>query len=89
MAEASGTLDMGWRRMQAQAGVILANPECRIDANDLLELSESLASEVSRPGIGGAELSLKAFPRNHRRFLEIAHPVGEPDVKVDGQGRSS
>jgi hypothetical protein len=80
---------MGWRRMQAQAGVSLANPECWIDANDLLELVDSAASEVPQPGIVGTELRLQALPRNQRGFPEIAHPVGEPDVEVDGKGRSS
>ena len=71
-----------------QTGVTLANPDSRVNAKDILEVSQGLPSEVSRPGMGGAELSLKAFPRNRRRLLEIAHPVGEPDIEVDGQGRS-
>ena len=77
---------MGWRRMQAQAGVSLASPECRIDANDLLELSQTLASKVPRPRVVGSELILQTFPRDERRFLEIAHPVCEPDVEVDREG---
>ena len=53
-----------------------------------MELSQNFASEVSRPRVVGAELILQTFPRDERRFLEIAHPVGKPHVEVDGQGRS-
>jgi len=51
-------------------------------------MAHSSASEVSRPGIVGTALSLKTLPRDERRFPEIAHPVGEPHIQVDGEGRS-
>jgi len=79
-------LDVRWRRVEAQAGVRLADPDCRILAEDFLELSQHLASEVSRPCVVGADLILQTLPRDECRLLKIAHPVGEPDVEVDGEG---
>ena len=67
----------------------MADSNSRIDSNDLLELRGGIASEVPQPGIVGSELRLQALPRNQRGFPEMAHPVGEPDVEVDSQGRSS
>jgi hypothetical protein len=78
-----------WRRVETEAGFRLGEANGWVDPNDGFEVFRDPASEVSRPRVVGAELILQTFPRDERRFLEIAHPVGEPDVEVDGQGRSS
>ena len=80
-------LNVGLRRVEGQARVTLANADSRIDVKDILEVGQDLAPEVSQPGIVGPELSLQTLPRDQRWFLEIAHPVGEPDVEVHGNER--
>ena len=80
---------MGWRREETKAGIGLTDADSRIDTKDILEVGQSLAPEVTWPAIVGTELILQTLPWNQRGFPEIAHPVGEPDVEVDGQGRSS
>ena len=74
--------------METQAGVSLGNTDGGVDAEDLHEVSRGLTAEVARPGIVGAELGLETVPRDQRRFPEIAHPVGEPDVEIDRQRRA-
>ena len=59
-----------------------------VGTKNFLELSQDLASEVSRPRVVGAELSLETLPRNDCGPLELAHPVGQPHIKVDGEWRS-
>ena len=80
--------NMGWRRVETQADVSVPDTNSRINMKDIGEVIQSLASEVTRPGIVGAELCLKTLPRNHGWFPQIAHPVGEPGVEVDGERRS-
>ena len=79
---------MGWRRVEGQARVTLANADSWIDIKNILEVSQDLALEVTWPAIVGTELILKTPPWDHRRFLEIAHAVGQPDVEIDGEWRS-
>ena len=81
-------LNVGLRRVEGQARVTLANADSRIDVKDILEVGQDLAPEVTWPAIVGTELILQTPPWNQGGLLEIAHPVGEPDVEVDGQGRS-
>ena len=76
------------RWVEAQSGIGRTDPNSRVDPNDSFEIVESSAPEVSCPRVVGAELCLQTFPGNQSRLLEIAHPVGEPDVEVDGEGRS-
>ena len=85
---ASPSSNMGWRRVETQADVSVPDTNSRINMKDIGEVIQSLASEVTRPGIVGAELCLKILPRNHGWFPQIAHPVGEPGVEVDGERRS-
>ena len=82
------TSDVGSRRVESQAGFGLAYPDCRVDANDLLKSSDSIGSEVPQPRIVGSELDLQTLPGNHCWFPKIAHPVGEPDLEVEREGRS-
>jgi len=75
-----------WRRVETEAGFRLGEANGWVDPNDGFEVFRDPASKVSRPEVVGSELSLETLPRNQRRLLEIAHPVGEPGVEVDGQG---
>ena len=72
-----------WRRVETQAGISLTDADSRVDAKNICEVIQDLAPEISWPGIVGPALSLKTFPRDERRFPEIAHPVGKPHVKID------
>jgi len=74
--------------VETQAGVCLTDADGRVDPDDSFDKAQSPASEVSRPRVVGSELILQTFPRNHGGFPEITHPVGEPNVEVDGEGRS-
>jgi hypothetical protein len=66
----------------------VADTNSWVDAENICEVSQDLAPEVSRSGIVGPELRLEARPGDHREFLEVAHSVGEPHIVVDGEGRS-
>ena len=81
-------LDVGRRRVELQAGVCLANAESRVGANDICEVSQYLASEVTWPAIVGPELGLETLPWDYRGLPQVAHPVSEPHIEVDGEGRS-
>jgi len=81
-------LNVGWRRVESQARVRLADADSRIDVKDILEVGQDLAPEVPEPPIVGPELGLEILPRNETRLAEVAHPVGKPHVEVNGEGRS-
>ena len=79
---------MSWRR-QEQEACRLIREACRgVGLQDVGQVAEESPLEVPEPPVIGAKLSLQTLPRNQGRLLEIAHPVGEPDVEVDGEGRS-
>ena len=75
--------------METQAGASASDANSGVDAEDIYEVSQCLAPEVTWPGIVGPELRLQTLPGNQSRLFEIAHPMGKPYVKVDGEGRSS
>jgi hypothetical protein len=79
---------VGWRRVEGQARVTLTNADSWIDIKNILEVSQDHALEVTWPAIVGTELILQALPWNQRGLPQIAHAVGEPRVKVDGEWRS-
>ena len=81
-------MNVGRGGVETQSGISLAHPNSRVDPKHSLEMGYDLAPEISRPRIAGPELSLQALPWHERGLPQIAHAVGEPHVKVDGEGRS-
>lgn len=44
--------------------------------------------EVSKAAVVGAKLCSEPLPRNKALHSQVAHPVGEPGVDVEGEGRA-
>jgi hypothetical protein len=77
-----------WRRVRAQASVSVADTSSWVRTKGVCDVDQSLALEDPPPETVGSELRLQTLPRNQRRSPEIAHPVGESNVEVDGVSRA-
>ena len=68
MSSSPRALNMGWRRVEVEAGVGQGDSNGRVGAKDGFEEFRRPATEVSRPRVVGAELGLQTLPWNYCRF---------------------
>ena len=54
-------LNVGWRRVEQQAGVRLAEADSGVGAYNLTQMREETPPEVPRPSVVGAKLTLKSL----------------------------
>lgn len=81
-------LCVGWTGVKHHAGGDLPSANLRIDPRDDTQMGEESPPEIPGPTVCGTELVLQGSPRNPAWSTQIAHPVGEPGVDVDRQGRA-
>ena len=77
---------MSRRRPKQQARWLLSEAHSGVDVQHVGEVAEELPLEVSQPPVISAELCLKRFPRDETRLSEVAHPIGQPGVDIEGEG---
>lgn len=79
---------MGWRREEQETRVSLSEADTGVDADDFTKVGVETPPKIPRPRVGCTKLLFQGIPWNQAWPPEVAHPVGEPDVGIDGQWRS-
>ena len=79
---------MWGRRTEPESSTCLRDASPRIDTQNENERAQEPAAEVRGPSVVRAKLLPEGIPGNEARPSQVAHPVGEPDVDVEGEWRA-
>ena len=81
------TADVGRGRVQDQPPLLVSEPQCRVKQFDPFEEPTGRPGELARVGVVRTQLAGQRGPRYGGRLLQVAHPVGQPGVQVQGHRR--